>query len=303
MKPLELTAGGIATMACLLEVAAPKPGNVHRGADFEDATLVDFMTSAVILGQTIDQLNERPVGYTIRAVIEATRLATGTNTNLGMVLLLVPLAKATTNNAGIIDRHGVGQVLRALDTADADDVFAAIRFAKPAGLGTVAEMDVRQADSASDYDLVAAMSLAQDRDLVARQYTNGFAEVFDCGVPWLVEGRSRFRNLTDAIVFSHVSFMANFPDSLIARKCGEQTAAHSQMLAAKALAEINFEATRREKDPGKMPHALERFWQCIGELDFWLRSDGHRRNPGTSADLVAASLYVAIQSRKLKIEP
>jgi triphosphoribosyl-dephospho-CoA synthase len=41
---------------------------------------------------------------------------------------------------------------------------------------------------------------------------------------------------------------------------------------------------------------LESFWSAVGELDFWLRSDGHRRNPGTTADLIAASLFAGIHN-------
>ncbi len=94
MSELKFTPGRTATLACLLEVAAPKPGNVHRGADFEDATLEDFLASAVVLGQLIDEFAEAPLGETIRTAVERTKIATGTNTNLGIVLLIVPLAKA-----------------------------------------------------------------------------------------------------------------------------------------------------------------------------------------------------------------
>ena len=41
----ELSIGQCASLACLLEVSAPKPGNVHRGADFEDMTFADFAAS------------------------------------------------------------------------------------------------------------------------------------------------------------------------------------------------------------------------------------------------------------------
>ena len=65
-----LTTGQCATLACLLEVTAPKPGNVHRGADFEDTSLNDFVASAVALGPVME-LAER-VGATVLQAVRAT---------------------------------------------------------------------------------------------------------------------------------------------------------------------------------------------------------------------------------------
>ena len=89
--------------------------------------------------------------------------------------------------------------------------------------------------------------------------------------------------------------MAKYPDSLIARKCGNDTAAHAQMLAAKAVELLTVE---NATEVG--PESIESFWTCVADLDFWLRSDGHRRNPGTTADLIAASLFVSIYNGILK---
>jgi len=33
----------------------------------------------------------------------------------------------------------------------------------------------------------------------------------------------------------------------------------------------------------------------------WLRADGNRRNPGTSADLVAATLFVALREELIPL--
>lgn len=293
MSELNFTAGRIATLACLLEVAAPKPGNVHRGADFEDATFEDFLASGVVLGQQIDELSTQPLGDTVRAAVERTRVVTSTNTNLGMILLIVPLAKVI-GHGDQLDQYSVAKYLRAATSADCAQIFAAIRAAKPGGLGTVPNFDVAD-QSAAGCDLLDAMEHAAERDLVARQYTNGCAEVFGVGVPLLQEGLARMSTLRQAIVFAHVSLMARFPDSLIARKCGHKVAAHSQILAAIALDQL-----ANKKTEEKEVESLESFWRSVGELDFWLRSDGHRRNPGTTADLIAASLFVAIHNGILK---
>ena len=167
MSELNFTAGQIATLACLLEVAAPKPGNVHRGADFEDSKFEDFLASGVVLGQQIDELSSQPLGETIRAAVERTRIVTATNTNLGMILLIVPLAK-TIVQGGRLDQDSVANFLRTATPADSNQIIAAIRLAKPGGLGTVPNLDVAD-HSTAGCDLLEAMELAADRDMVARQ--------------------------------------------------------------------------------------------------------------------------------------
>jgi triphosphoribosyl-dephospho-CoA synthase len=138
---------------------------------------------------------------------------------------------------------------------------------------------------------MTAMELAKDRDLVAKQYVNGFEQVFEQGLPLLETGVEKFSTLSQAIVFAHVSLMSMFPDSLIARKCGAKLASQSQMMATQA---IEFLDVGGDEAP-------EKYWNSVADLDFWLRSDGHRRNPGTTADIVAASLFVGINNNRIKI--
>jgi triphosphoribosyl-dephospho-CoA synthetase len=53
------------TLACLLEVTAPKPGNVHRGADFDDLTFADFLVSGVTIGPILATAAQIRVGQAI----------------------------------------------------------------------------------------------------------------------------------------------------------------------------------------------------------------------------------------------
>ncbi|MCH2582712.1 MAG: triphosphoribosyl-dephospho-CoA synthase, partial [Planctomycetes bacterium] len=41
----------------------------------------------------------------------------------------------------------------------------------------------------------------------------------------------------------------------------------------------------------------------LEELDGWLREDGNRRNPGTSADLVAACLVLGLRAGIIGLPP
>jgi len=276
-----LTAGQCAQLACMLEVTAPKVGNVHRGADFEDLTLQDFLISSVAICPAIDAAaGGASLGETVLSAVHATRATVRSNTNLGIILLLAPLACAT--RCGDL-REGVDRVLGVLTPDDASDVYQAITLANPGGMNRVEESDIH--DSPPD-DLLEAMRLAADRDMIARQYADSFVTIWECVVPWLEAGLSAGESLTDVIIRVHVQLMATFPDSLILRKCGVDIARQSQIRANKALA------------AGAV--GSENYLQALGDLDFWLRADGHRRNPGTSADLVAAGLFVLLRSGIIK---
>ena len=284
--PASLSPGRLATLACLLEVTAPKPGNVHRGADFEDVTFLDFVTSAVVLGNDLDHAIESKLGLgeAILQAVQNTIAAVGSNTNLGMVLLLAPLA-FTKSSFGEVSVANIQHVLNGLDEDDCRLVYEAIRIANPGGLGGAKSQDVNEQPPS---DLVKAMELAAQRDRVALQYSSGFRDCWDHVVPSLREGMKRFGDPNQAIVFAHVKQMSVFADSLIARKNDEATAEHSRFLAAKAIDHC-------ERSEGA-------FWEAVSDLDFWLRSDGNRRNPGTTADLIAAGLFLGLSEGKFSLK-
>lgn len=261
------TTGQWAQAACLLEVTARKPGNVHRGRDFADLTFVDFLLSAAAVGPALDRAAGRRVGVTVLDGVRATRTVVRTNTNLGILLLLAPLAAVPD---GHDLRAGMNGILDRLDVEDSRLAYAAIRLANPGGLGRAAEQDV--ADEPT-LPLREIMRLAAGRDLVARQYADGFRIVFDEGVPALCRGLEQAGALEPAIIQCQLRLLADHPDSLIARKCGPAVAAEA---SRRARAVLDGVAT-------------------LAELDAWLTADGHRRNPGTTADLVTACLFVALR--------
>ncbi|HEY5311115.1 MAG TPA: triphosphoribosyl-dephospho-CoA synthase, partial [Pirellulales bacterium] len=131
-------------------------------------------------------------------------------------------------------------------------------------------------------NLIDAMRLAAERDLVARQYADGFREVLSFVLPALSSAIDRGWALNAAIVHVHLQTMQAFPDTLIARKCGLPLAERAAHLAGGVLA---------CGEPGDANYQA-----ALSDLDFWLRSDHHRRNPGTTADLVAAGLFAALRS-------
>jgi triphosphoribosyl-dephospho-CoA synthase len=273
--------GAAATLACLYEATATKPGNVYPGASFDDVSYADFVASAVVIGPVIDQALQRGVGKTVRDAVRATRSATGTNTNLGTLLLIAPLAVVPT---GQNSSEGIRAVLGGLTSEDTKHVYEAIRISCAGGLGRAEQADVFS-DQPADLSLVDAMRLAADRDMVARQYTNGFAGVFEGTAVWITEALAQEMPLGEAIVWAHIKQLAQCPDSLIGRKCGPQIAAEATSRAA-AILEL-------ESRSGPT------FRKALDDFDHWLREDGHRRNPGTTADLVAAGLFVLLREGRL----
>jgi triphosphoribosyl-dephospho-CoA synthase len=266
-------------LACVLEATARKPGNVHRYADFVDATYLDFVLSAAAVAPVFEQAAGRPVGETVLAAVWATRRLTATNTNLGIVLLLAPLAAVPPESEL---RSGVRDVLAGLTVGDSRDVFAAIRLARPGGLGDAPEQDVRGEPS---LPLREVMALAADRDRIARQYAYDYVDVFDVGLPSLTDELRTAADLEAAVIGCQLRLLAAFPDSLIARKRGSAEAVEASRRARAVL-----DAGDRHTDAGR---------RAAGDFDAWLRADGHSRNPGTTADLVTACLFAALRDGSL----
>lgn len=276
-----LPIGAIAQIACLAEAAARKPGNVHPFASFSDLEFFDFLASAAAVGPTLDAAATQPVGQTVLSAIRATRCVTQSNTNLGIILLLAPLAtvpRETSLHAGI------GMVLDNLTIADAADAYEAIRLALPGGMGRVESQDIGATPTQT---LREVMALAADRDLIALQYTNQFATVLDHGVPALARSIRENGSLETAIVYCHLSFLSAHPDSLIVRKRGHMEAVEAMQRAREVIGS-GWPATAQSQ-------------LRFQELDRWLRANGNRRNPGTSADLVTASLFAALREGTIKL--
>jgi triphosphoribosyl-dephospho-CoA synthase len=265
-----------AQLACLLEVSAPKPGNVSPGRHFHDTRYEDFLASAVAIGPALAGAGARPLGATIRAAVDATARWTGSNTNLGIVLLLAPLARAALRPATAL-RDAVRDVLTATTVADAVEVYAAIRRARPGGLGDAASEDVAAAPGVT---LRAAMELAAGRDSVAREYVTDFAATFEIGAPALRAARGAGLDWSDAVVEAYLRLLAAVPDTHIARKLGRPAAEG----VARRAAEVERAGGVRT-DAGR---------QALATLDGELRSPENSRNPGTTADLTCAALFVVI---------
>jgi triphosphoribosyl-dephospho-CoA synthase len=258
--------------ACRDELEAPKPGNVHVYASGHRMTAAQFVDSAAAAADPLCAPGTR-VGARIRGAVEATLQAVGANTNLGIVLLCAPLAAAAEREPLKL-RDALVAVLDGLDIQDAEDAFAAIVQASPAGLGHVEKHDVF---AAAQVTLKQAMAEAADRDRIARQYTTAFADVFDLGMRLHAAATTRWSDPKFAALAAYLGFLSRFPDSHVVRKHGAEVAAGVCRTARK----VDTLLWSAEEPAG-----------LFGELLAWdaaLKARGI--NPGTAADLTVATLF------------
>jgi len=280
--------------ACTAELNALKPGNVHIFAPGHDMDISHFKKSAKVAAPIIAN-PDLAVGARIKHAVEASMDAAGCNTNLGIILLCVPLAVAaeTCEPPGNL-RTRLANVLANLDQNDADDVFAAIRIANPGGLGEAETGDVHASDS--KIGLRDAMQRAAGIDRIANAYISDFQDIFVHHIPALLKAEAHadqhplldvpesaegpHQPWDDRVVTTlYMQMLQDFPDSHVSRKFGHQLARHIQQQAG------TLKSTWAPLKDGVDGH------QKLLDFDRELKKDG--LNPGTSADFVVATLFTS----------
>ena len=298
-------------LACLLEVSAtPKPGNVHRFRDFEDVRYEDFLASSVAFGPFIEELamkglllkqekinwEQLGLGATIKETIKSSTLfRSNSNTNLGIILLLSPLCVA----AGMcIDKDesicnlkdlqtNVIKVMKNTTIEDSIHVSQGIVLAQPGGLGEVEKFDVNDPTlneelRENNVNLLALMENCKDRDNICFELTNGYPITFDLGLATLNRSLIIGKNINLAIIDTYLAILSEYPDTLISRKFGA-VKAQEIALRAKSIIKLGGALTidgRRE----------------LEEFDIELREEEEKINPGTTADLIASTIFVYLLS-------
>lgn len=265
--------------ACIMETKTFKPGNIYPGRE----GYADLLLSGFILGNTIhkicDDMDHSPppgIGSCIhQAVIDRTR-SVPTNTNLGIILLHIPLALA-------VCRGGINHVAETLDqiihSATYDDAIDVMKAMRKSGafMGTPEDgPDVRsekgmQEVLSREFTLLDLFFISKKWDTIASEWVNGFPITFS-GVEDLLRGKS--------ILQLYLEILAEYPDSLIKRKYGVKTAEIVSKKAKILLETFSLDQVRR--------------WDV--ELH------DHRINPGTTADLVSAAIFVALMKDDTLLE-
>lgn len=272
-KPTAQALSAAYKFACMGELQALKPGNVHVFADGHGMTIEDFIKSADVTAEVVAN-NTLTIGDRVLEAVRATQQAVGQNTNLGMLLLCVPLIAAAMRQGPMQTlQESMNGVLESLTVADAVAVANAIVLAAPAGLGKVKQADVHEVPSIT---LLEMMKLAQFKDRIAWNYANQFTDVLWFGVNRYRDAMTHWDNPAWAATALYLGFLSGQPDTHIVRKYGEAVARSVMQEAAE------YELKYWQTDNPKLIQQ---------SLLVWDKSLKQRAiNPGTSADLVVASL-------------
>jgi triphosphoribosyl-dephospho-CoA synthase len=280
--------GWSTAVASLLEAAARKPGNVHPAAAFPDLAFPDLVAAGIAIAPAIDAAATRPLGETILGAVKAAAAATASNANLGIVLLIAPLAAAPGPRLGPapISPAAADAVVATAGPADAAAIWQAIQLAKPGGLGKSDRWDLAGPPPA---DIRAAMRESADRDTIARLWSRGYDELFSGPVADLAAAVAAGWPLEAAIIHCHLRQLARCPDSLIGRRHGPAAAEQVTALAAALVA----------RAPTSPADAAAPAWlSAVAAFDASLRTP-RRLNPGTTADMIAAALYILLRDGRL----
>lgn len=263
-------------LACKLEASARKPGNVHPDASFENSNYEDFIQSAKAIAPILSKTKPESIGDSILNAVEATKKAVAQNTNLGIVLLLAPLASISLSDS---ISSNIEEILDGMNVEDSKLIYRAINLANPAGMGKSTTQDLFNEPTVAFREI---MSSVAERDSIARAYKNGFSDLIPESQSHLEnQAKQLIDNWEQTIIRWQLELMAKIPDTLILRKCGQETSQQSAAYA-KEIIDANWPNKKESQE-------------LLVQFDDWLRADGNKRNPGTTADLIAAKIFILLR--------
>jgi len=263
--------------ACLLELKAIKPGNVGYHADGHGMKVEQFEISAKESSKGLFA-NSSCVGERIYNAVSNTNTAVGENTNLGIILLCAPIVEALNTSIDVNQlRYLLKNVLSNLSIEDAEFAYKAIQLAMPGGMGEVAEQDVSHAPSVT---LLEAMKMSALNDRIAYQYAHQYEDIFVHNLPIYQSYLEKWGSSQWATTALFLSQWLRVPDTLIIRKKG--------LLKAREISDMIAPLASRvlaSEDPTD-------YVSDLLSLDSELKQSGI--NPGTTADITVATLFVAM---------
>jgi len=283
-----------AQAASILEVSVDKPGNVGPSHDFDDTSYVDFIMSGLAMGRAVKgavefgmlhEQGERGTGAFIKQAVWDGQTRTGArNTNLGIAMLMIPLSvscgisikQGSFTLRGL--RNGLKDVIEGSTAQDVLDLYEAIRLSN-AEVGRSNKFDVKDPRS-RERVMEKGLNLHDifehsKWDTIARELITGMEVTFTIGFPSLKREFELTGDIRQAILRCFFEILAVVPDTLIERK-NDRAVAEEVSKEARVILEKGM----RTKD-------VQRF-------DGKLRSKDNKYNPGTTADLTAASIMIAL---------
>lgn len=308
-----------AQLAAALEVSAyPKPGNVHRLRDRWGKRFEHFLAGSIAIGPVVREsvikgfkawlkgdLSLIGIGRLIeKAVRMQLQAHSAGNTHLGVIMLFIPIAASipiwhaeSEEIWGL--RNALLRVLKATTIDDANALMRSIRLAKPSGMGRppkgLPDVLKRQKVDVNMYQLLEASS---KWDGVAMELTSGLEMSLNVGLPTLIEVYEKFKDVNMAIVHCFLKLLSEKPDTLIARSVGLSISPHAPIDKAVRLGMREAlrvsERAREALRMGGLATSIGR--RLIEDLDRELEYKGPSYNPGTTADITAASIFLALLS-------
>ena len=265
-----------AQLALLLEVTGtPKPGNVDRQREYDDLRFEHFMAGAVGARPGLDRAAAGdPIGHAFEAAVEGMAGQSGGNTQFGALLVLTPLAAAASD--GRLSPSGVGTVVRGTTVEDAAAFYTAFEHVDvavddpPDGLEP---LDVRRGSDAvpelraREMTLFDVMESSADTDGVAAEWVSGFERVFEAS-EWLLDGSGPVADRASEVF---LELLAAEPDTFVVTRQDRETAEEVQERAQAVLDGAETATDLAEE---------------------FVKRD---INPGTTADIVAGALFVALE--------
>ncbi len=324
--------GSSAQLASLLEVSGyPKPGNVHRTRDFPDTRYEHFLAGSVAMRGPITEaakqgakagtgelkLHELRIGDIIKKCVNRVKDShKGGNTHLGTILLFVPLSAAAGKMFVKIDetkvqpmRKNLESIMKSTTPEDSVDVCRAIKLANDieptkkaeSWEGKTEDSKLSLTDPQAERKLVERdinlsewMKSSSAWDGIARELTSGMEASFETGYPALEKTYQAQGDINVAVVHTFLEILSNYPDTFIARKVGlKETDKISEAvkLGMKKAEEVSTQAKGILEAGGL---TTEKGRKKLDILDRNLQESEGKLNPGTTADLTASSIMIAL---------
>ena len=260
--------------SCKKDIELIKPGNVNLLSSHKDTNAQDYLDSAILSSKELFNQNYS-LGKRILESVNVTRSKVNVNTNLGIILLCAPVIQSYIDFNNLDLREGIKKTLSTTSIKDTHDLCAAINISSPGGLGNSDMYDTASYPNAS---IKQIMDYSQEYDRISYQYSHNFSDIFDFIIPKLEFLNQRYESLDTSLSLLFIEILAKIPDSHISRKFGDKIAKKTSNNAHDLLKILD-----REHDPDYLAKALN-------NLDYEYKKKGI--NPGTTADLLVASLMI-----------
>ncbi len=296
-------------LAILLEVSEDKPGNVTLTSSFERTTCQHFLASAIAAGSTFQEAAQRGIsvaenkldisnvglGQLIKTCAsDVNSWQRGGNTILGTIMLFVPIAvaggmspidKSYCFNFPVL-RKNIDLTVKSTTALDSVHLYEAVDVANPSGLNKAPDLDVSDPRSKErlikeNVTLFDVFKIASAYDDICSEWVNNYPVTFDLAYPYLIE-QLKSKPFNTAVVHTFLKILSERNDTLIARKVGEEKA---RFVSSNAKTVLELGGLETEK--GR---------KSLQQFDKKLRLSQNKLNPGTTADLTAATLALCTLS-------